>query len=259
MEDITLQLLFVLTGVAAVAGFVDAIAGGGGLISIPVLLWTGMAPLEALATNKLQASFGSFTATLNYHRHGLLDLSRLAPAIALTLVGAVAGTVAVHWLPDSLLAELVPVLLIAFALYFLLSPTPGDEDRHRRIHHRSFALLVGTTVGFYDGFFGPGTGSFFTLAFLMLLGYGLPRAVAGAKLLNFTSNFASLAAFALGGHVLWLVGLTMGVGQAAGAYIGSHMAVRHGARLIRPLLVVTAVALSVKLLLEETGSPTVAG
>jgi uncharacterized membrane protein YfcA len=113
-----------------------------------------------------------------------------------------------------------------------------------------FGLLVGGGVGFYDGFFGPGTGSFFTLAFVTLLGYGIRRAVAGAKLLNFTSNFAALLVFAASGHVLWAVGLAMGVGQLTGSLLGSQMAVRHGAVLIKPLLVTVSVAISVKLLLD---------
>ena len=126
------------------------------------------------------------------------------------------GALVVRVLPSDFLARLVPLLLVAFALYFLFSPRIGDEDRQHRIGHPAFALLIGATVGFYDGFFGPGTGSFFTLAFVTLLGYGLRRAVAGAKLLNFTSNFAALLIFIVGGHVLWKVGFAMGLGPARG-------------------------------------------
>ena len=248
MYDITLELLALLLIAGGVAGFVDAIAGGGGLISIPALLWAGLPPLQALATNKLQASFGSLTATLNYARHGLVDLRRLLPAVILTFIGAAAGALAVRLLPGDLLARLVPVLLIAFALYFLFSPRIADEDRHHRIGHGLFGLVIGFTVGFYDGFFGPGTGSFFTLAFVTLLGYGLRRAVAGAKLLNCTSNFASLLVFVAGGHVLWTVGFVMGAGQLLGSYLGSHVAVRHGALVIKPLLVVMTLALSLWML-----------
>jgi len=250
VEDITLELLTVLAIAGGVAGFVDAIAGGGGLLSIPALLWAGLSPIETLATNKLQASFGSLTATLNYARHGLVNLRQLIPAMALTLAGSVAGALTVGWIPNDLLARLVPLLLIAFALYFLLAPAVGDEDKQQRIGHPAFALGIGFSVGFYDGFFGPGTGSFFTLAFVSLLGYGLRRAVAGAKLLNFSSNFAALLVFIAGGHVLWLVGLAMGAGQLAGSYLGSHVAVRHGALVIKPLLVVVALAVSLKMLLD---------
>lgn len=251
MEDITLQLLLALMLVGAIAGFVDAIAGGGGLLCIPALLWAGLTPLQTLATNKLQASFGTLAATAGYARHGLVDLHRLRPAVGLTLAGSAGGALLVQWLPSDLLARLVPVLLILFAVYFLFSPRIADEDRHRRIGYGLFALIVGTGVGFYDGFFGPGTGSFFTLAFVSLLGFGLPRAVAGAKLLNFASNVAALVVFATSGEVLWMVGLGMGLGQLLGSWLGAHMAVRHGAALIRPLLVTVALAVSLKLLLEN--------
>jgi hypothetical protein len=250
MEDITLELLLVLALIGGIAGFVDAIAGGGGLLSIPALLWAGVPPLETLATNKLQASFGSFTATLNYARHGLVNWRNLAPATVMTFIGASLGALAVETLPADLLGRLVPVLLILFAAYFLFAPSIGNEDRHRRMGYALFALVIGTVVGFYDGFFGPGTGSFFTLAFVTLLGFGLTRAVAGAKLLNFTSNFASLLVFAAGGHVIWTLGIFMGAGQLLGSYLGSHLAVRHGSLLIKPLLVIVALAVSLKMLLD---------
>lgn len=250
MEDITLELLAVLMLAGGVAGFVDAIAGGGGLLSIPVLLWAGLPPLETLATNKLQASFGSLTATINYARHGLLELRRLLPAVALTFCGAAIGALVVRVLPSDFLAKMIPGLLIVFAFYFLFSPRIGDEDRHHRIGHPAFAISIGATVGFYDGFFGPGTGSFFTLAFVTLLGYGLRRAVAGAKLLNFTSNFASLLIFIAGGHVLWTVGFAMGFGQLIGSYFGSHVAVRHGSAIIKPLLVLVSLSISLKMLFD---------
>jgi uncharacterized membrane protein YfcA len=249
VEDITLELLLALMLVGAIAGFVDAIAGGGGLLCIPALLWAGLTPLETLATNKLQATFGTFAATAGYARHGLIDLQRLWPAIILTLGGSAIGALTVQWLPSDLLARLVPVLLILFAVYFLLSPHIGSEDRHHRIGDGPFALLVGTGVGFYDGFFGPGTGSFFTLAFVTLLGFGLPRAVAGAKVLNFASNFAALLVFVASGKVLWLVGVGLGLGQLAGSWLGAHTAVRHGAIVIKPLLIAVALAVSLQLLL----------
>ncbi|MFM1891337.1 MAG: hypothetical protein RLZ44_414 [Pseudomonadota bacterium] len=251
MDTITLELLLSLSAVAALAGFVDAIAGGGGLLTVPALLWAGLPPLQALGTNKAQAVFGSFTAALHFVRHGRVDLKRLAPAVACTFVGAAVGTLAVQRLPSDLLGRLVPVLLIGFALYFLLSPRIGSADAEHRISHNLFALLIGTGIGFYDGFFGPGTGTFFAAAFVLLLGYNLTRATAGTKVLNFTSNFASLLFFALAGKVLWPLGLAMGLAQVGGAWLGAHMVVRHGAALVRPLLVVVSLALSLRLLLTD--------
>lgn len=244
-----MELLLALFIVAIIAGWVDSIGGGGGLISIPALLWAGFLPLEALATNKLQASFGSSTAAINYTRHGLVDVRGQKLAVGLTFLGSVCGTLLVQQIDSSLLEKAIPVLLMLFALYFLFSPNISDLDKHQVISPATFAMTVGFGVGFYDGFFGPGTGTFFTMGYVALLGYGLPKATGNTKLLNFTSNFASLLFFALSGHIVWAVGLVMGVGQMIGSYIGSHMAVRHGTRLIRPVLVVVSVLMSLKLLL----------
>ena len=250
MESITTELLVFLICAAAVAGFVDAMAGGGGLIALPALLWAGLPPLQALATNKLQGSFGTATATYNFARKGYLDWRSLWPAVSMTLAGSVAGTLSVQFLPGSLLERIIPLLLALFALYFLFSRQVGDADARQRVSTAVFAVSAGFGLGFYDGFFGPGTGSFFTAAFVIMLGYNLTHAVAGTKLLNFTSNISSLAVFALGGHVLWSLGLAMGMAQMAGAWLGSHLAIRHGSRVIRPMLVAVSLALSVKLMLD---------
>lgn len=249
METLTFELVALLMAVSLVAGFVDAIAGGGGLLTVPALLASGLPPAQALATNKLQGSFGTLTATVHHLRHGQLRLGELWPAVLLTFLGAASGTITVQYLPNALLQRLVPVLLIGFALYFLFSPRVGDADAQQRIRLPLFGLLIGFGVGFYDGFFGPGTGSFFALGFVLLLGWNLRRATGGTKLLNFTSNFTALLFFALAGHVLWGIGLAMGLAQMAGAWAGSHLVLRHGARIVRPLLVTVCLALSLKLLL----------
>lgn len=243
------ELEALLFAVALVAGLIDAIAGGGGLLTVPALLWAGLPPVEALATNKLQASFGSFIATFNFVRKGAVDLRGARSAVACTLVGASAGALLVRHLNPELLERLVPIFLIGFACYFLFSPRVADVDSHRRISDSTFALTVGTAVGFYDGFFGPGTGTFFAAAYILLLGYNLRSATAHTKLLNFTSNITSLAWFALGGYLVWKTGLIMAVGQFIGAWIGSHLVLRHGGWLVRPLLVVVTLAISVRLLL----------
>ena len=251
VEALPLDTLILLVGVAGLAGMIDAIAGGGGLLALPAILWAGLPPVQALATNKLQGSFGTFTASYNFIRRGEIDLRRLRIPIVMTFIGSVSGTLAVQRLGSDLLNHIVPALLITFALYFLFSPRIGDQDAHHRISHGLFGLLIGFSLGFYDGFFGPGTGSFFAAAFVLLLGYNLRRATAGTKVLNFTSNIASLIFFALAGQVVWQVGLPMGLAQMAGAWIGSHLVIRHGTRLIRPLLVVVSLAISTKLLLSD--------
>jgi len=244
------ELDALLFGIALLAGLIDAIAGGGGLLTVPALLWAGLSPVEALATNKLQASFGSFTAAVNFLRQGALDLHRSWLAVACTFLGASAGALLVQYLHTEFLERLIPVLLMGFAVYFLFSPRVADADGHRRISDRAFALSVGTAVGFYDGFFGPGTGTFFAAGFILLLGFNLRRATAHTKLLNFTSNLAALLCFAAGGHLVWKTGLIMAAGQLVGAWTGSHLVLRHGARLVRPLLVTVSLLISLKLLLE---------
>ncbi|MCP5318699.1 MAG: TSUP family transporter [Chromatiaceae bacterium] len=251
MVEVPLDTLMLLVAVAGLAGMIDAIAGGGGLLALPAILWAGLPPVQALATNKLQGSFGTFTASYNFIRRGEIDLRRLRTPILMTFIGSASGTLAVQRLGSDLLNQIVPALLIAFALYFLFSPRIGDQDAHHRISHGLFGLLIGFSLGFYDGFFGPGTGSFFAAAFVLLLGYNLRRATAGTKVLNFTSNIASLIFFALAGQVVWQVGLPMGLAQMAGAWIGSHLVIRHGTRLIRPLLVIVSLAISIKLLLSD--------
>lgn len=251
MEALGTETLALLVLIAAIAGMIDAIAGGGGLLALPALLWAGLPPVQALATNKLQGTFGTLTSSWNFVRRGEIDLARLKVPILLTFAGSATGTEAVRHLGSERLEAIVPILLIAFALYFLLSPRIGDRDAHHRIGHGLFALLIGFSVGFYDGFFGPGTGTFFAAAFVLLLGYNLRRATAGTKVLNFTSNIASLLFFAMAGEVVWQVGLPMGVAQMAGAWVGSHLVIRHGTALIRPLLVVVSLAISIKLLLGD--------
>lgn len=251
MDLITPELLAVLALVAALAGCIDAIAGGGGLLTLPALLWAGLPPVAALATNKLQGSFGTASATLRFLRHGAIDLRGLGPAALLAFAGSAGGSWLVGRIDPGALAHLLPALLVAFALYFLLSPRVGDLPSRRRLGLAAFGVLAGAGIGFYDGFFGPGTGSFFALAFVALLGCDLRQATAGSKLLNFASNLAALLVFAAGGHVVWTVGLAMAIGQWVGASVGAHLVIRHGARLVRPLLVGVSLLLSLRLLVQQ--------
>ena len=161
------------------------------------------------------------------------------------------GTLTVQHIKADILTDTIPWLLIAVALYTLFSPRMEDSQAKQRISRVLFALLIGFGIGFYDGFFGPGTGSFFTIAFVGLMGMGLNRATAHAKLLNFTSNFAALLFFAIGGHIVWGVGLIMAAGQILGATIGAHTVIRQGSRVIKPLLFIISLAMAAKLLLMQ--------
>ena len=234
---------------AFVAGIVDAMAGGGGLITLPALLAAGVPPIAALGTNKLQSSFGTAMAFTTFARAGHVDLRRFAvPALA-SFLGAVAGAITVQRIDPSFLAAFIPGLLIAMAVYFLVGPRMTDEDRHTRIHAAGLCA-VAAAIGFYDGFFGPGTGSFFTTALVALVGLGVVRAVAHTKLLNLASNFAALLAMIAGGHVLWPIGLAMAAASIAGGRLGAHAAIRFGGRAVRPVLVLICLALTAKLLLD---------
>ena len=249
--DLELSTLLVLSLCSIIAGFIDSIAGGGGLLTIPALLSVGIPPAQALATNKLQSSFGSFSASFYFLRRGYIDLKLIRNAILFTFIGSACGTLLVQQIDPSSLKQAIPFMLIGFALYFIFSPHIGDEDRQQRMSFFLFSLLVGLVVGFYDGFFGPGTGSFLAISFVALAGFNLAKATAYSKLLNFTSNIASLIFFMLGGKILWQVGLIMGVVQFIGARLGSKMVVSKGSKIIRPLLVVMSLVMSARLLWQH--------
>lgn len=236
-----------LTLVAAVAGFVDSMAGGGGLIVIPAMLFAGVPPLYALGTNKLQSVFGTAVALRNYWRSGLVEWRPNRLTALLAFAGALAGALVVQSIRTNALNLIIPVLLVLSALYILLSPRMTDEDAHHRVTSKGYAP-IGAAIGFYDGFFGPGAGTFYTTTLVALRGYGLTKATALAKLVNVASAVASLVLFALGGHLAWLLGLCMAAGAMAGGWLGSHSALKFGAKLIRPLLVTISLALTARLL-----------
>lgn len=248
--ELTFEILLLLAAVSFLAGFVDSIAGGGGMITVPVLLLAGLTPVQALATNKLQGLFGTASATIAYASKGHVDLRKQLPWAGLSLLGGAAGAALATLLPGEWLNVVLPVMLIAIALYFALKPNMDDVDRARRITPFLFGVTLVPLIGFYDGLFGPGTGSFFMLAFVTLAGYGVLKATAHTKLLNLASNLGGFIAFALAGAVVWQIGLTMGVCQFLGARVGAGLAMKNGARLIKPLLVVTCLALAARLLWE---------
>lgn len=247
MEFLNFETLSLLFLIGMLAGWIDSIAGGGGLIALPALLSFGLTPAQALATNKLQGCFGTFSASLNFIRKGHIKPREVWPMILLTFIGASVGTILIQNMDASVLVDLIPFLLLSVGVYILFQPKIGENDRHQRLGLWGFSFACGFTIGFYDGFFGPGTGSFFAIAFITLMGFNMLKATAHTKLLNFTSNVASLAFFIMGGQVIWVVGLMMAMGQLIGGFIGSHMSMKHGSRLIRPLLVVISFAMTAKI------------
>jgi uncharacterized membrane protein YfcA len=231
--DLTPFQFGLLWAAAFLAGFVDSIAGGGGIITVPVLLAMGLDPHVALGTNKLQACFGSCTASIHYIRGNLVTLRETVTGICFTAVGAAVGAAAIQMVEAPFLKLLLPVLLMAIFLYMLFSPDAGKLDRRPVMHPSLFYIAAGVGLGFYDGFFGPGTGSFWTIAFVVFLGQNLKKATAHTKVMNATSNLISLAAFLIGGKVLFFPGLLMGTGQLLGATLGSHMVLNKGVRFVR--------------------------
>ena len=248
MADPGLAQIALLTAVALVAGTVDAIAGGGGLVTLPALLASGLPPHVALGTNKGQSVFGSLAALVRFSRSGLVDARRARLTFPLGLAGSLCGAALVLAVPPAVLRPVVLALLAAAALFIgLRRPGPARiEDapppRHAPLLAGGAALLIGG----YDGFFGPGTGTFLIVAFVALLGDGLAHASASAKVVNFASNLAAMVLFAAKGTVAWRIALPMAGAQLAGGWLGAHLAVRRGDALVRRVVVVVALALAAK-------------
>ena len=231
------------------AGLVDSIAGGGGLLSVPALMASGLPPVMVLGTNKIQSSLGTCIATWRYNRAGLINWRVLRSSLAMTAVGSALGTWLVQSIEVATLKLAIPLLMLGAIAYFIFSPRMTDTDARQRISHNLYALIAGI-IGFYDGFFGPGTGSFFAASLVALVGMGLSRATAHTKALNLTSNIVSAAILIHAGNVAWFIAILMGVSNIAGAWVGTHFALRHGARIIRPLLILISVGLTIKVLLD---------
>jgi uncharacterized membrane protein YfcA len=245
IEGWELALVFVA---GLLAGFVDSVAGGGGMITLPVLLSFGLPPQLALGTNKLQAVFGSASAAIHYARCDAAVPRDCVAGFFYSFVGAAMGTLAVRQIDPGFLRLAIPCLLIAVAIYMLAQPKLGETDSTRRLNKATFDLLAGLGLGFYDGFFGPGTGTFWTMALMMFLGLNMVRATGNAKVMNFGSNLGSLIFFTAAGQVLLLPGLVMGVAQMIGARIGAGMVVTRGRAFIRPLFLTMVLAIALKLL-----------
>ncbi|MBI9084878.1 MAG: TSUP family transporter [Desulfobacterales bacterium] len=248
MIEMTTDILALLVATGFCAGFVDSIAGGGGLISLPILISVGLPPQLALGTNKLQSSFGTLFAAYNYIKKGVIDVKTAAPAVVFTFLGAAIGSWAVQQMDAAFIRHLIPVMLLLVLAYMIFSKNPGDMDRSARMPAFVFALVFGLALGFYDGFFGPGTGSFWTAALIVLLGHNMTRAAGFTRIVNLTSNVVALGGFILGGNVMWSAGLCMAAGQIVGARVGSGLAIKNGARFIRPVFITVVLLTIVRLI-----------
>ena len=249
--DIGIDLLAILFCVGFVASFIDAIAGGGGLITIPALLMTGMPPAMALGTNKLQAVGGSLSASFYFLRKRAVNLRDIWFILIWVFLGSALGTLLIQSIDVAIFKKILPFLILAIGLYFLFTPKLGDEDRKQRLSYILFGLLVSPFLGFYDGFFGPGAGSIMSLACVTLLGFNLQKATAHAKVMNFTSNFAAFIFFLFGGQILWKVGFVMMAGSILGANLGAKMVMTKGKILIRPMVVIISFMMTAKMVYDQ--------
>ena len=239
--------------VGLVAGIVDAVAGGGGLITVPALLNLGLPVPLALGTNKFQSSFGSVSATRHFVRVGAVNLRECRLGILMTLFGALLGAFAVQQIDAELLRHVVPWLLAGILLYTLLRPAIGTKEHPAKWGTTPFYIAFGLGLGFYDGFFGPGTGSFWAISIVLVLGQNFTRATAAAKVMNATSNLAALALFAAAGQVHIAAGLSMAAGQVVGGRLGAGLVVTRGARFIRPVFLIMVTLTLARLLWVSYG------
>jgi len=215
------------------------------------LLWAGLPPLNALATNKFQSLFGTLSSTINFLRKGYIDLRALLPALCYAFVGSVIGTCLVQQISTDYLSLIMPYLLIVLAVYMLFSPSLSDEDVPAKISKNTFAPLVGGGIGLYGGFFGPGMGSFFAIAFTSLQGFNMRKATAFTKPLVLIVNVTSMVIFLWGGHIVWSLAIAMAVAQVIGAKLGSNLVIHRGMALIKPMIVLMTLSIAIKLLFER--------
>lgn len=249
--ELGIEVLALLFVAAFVAAFIDAIAGGGGLITVPILLMVGLPPAAALGTNKLQAMGGVFSASLYFLRKKAVNLREFWFILLCTFFGSALGTVLIQVIDASVFKKMLPFLILAIGLYFLFSPKLGAQDHKQRLSYVAFALIVSPFLGFYDGFFGPGSGSLMNLACVTLLGFNLAKATAHAKLINFSSNLSSFLMFLVGGHIIWQIGLVMMAGSILGANLGAKMVMTKGKTLIRPMVVLMSLSMTAKMAFDQ--------
>jgi len=242
-DDLTVYII--LFCVALIASAIDAIAGGGGLLVVPTMLLLGMNPLVTLGTNKLQSCFGTATSSYNYFKNGLLKEKDILSLITLSFTGSLIGTLLVSRLSNEFLTSLIPILLIGAAIFLIINKTSNVKLSKSLIIAFTPLILI---IGFYDGFFGPGTGTFFVLTFLIVKQRNLMEATAATKILNFASNFASFLVFQYKGLVIVELALIMAIAQILGAYVGSKLAISNGEKFVRPVIVFISVVLSIRIL-----------
>lgn len=246
-----LTILFLCLG-GFLAAFVDSIAGGGGLISMPVLLMAGLPAHLALGTNKFAGAFGCFSSAYKYSKSGKTNIELLKKLIPFTILGCLLGVKCVLSISENILNILVFLMILIVALYTYLKKDLGKEDKFENLSKENIkkGIIMAFALGFYDGFFGPGTGTFLTFAFVKIYGFDFLHASANTKILNFTSNFTALILFMFSGQILYKVAIFYAISMVLGGYIGAKVAINKGSQLIKPIFLFMALAVAIKLLYQ---------
>lgn len=233
------------------ASFVDSIAGGGGIISVPAYMIAGLPTHIALGTNKFAASMGSLTSSINFIRSGNCNFKLLKIVAPFTLIGSILGVKAVLLIDEGFLQPLVLVLVLGIGIYTFFSKTLGEKYTFQGFTKKnlSLSILLGFSLGFYDGFFGPGTGSFLVFGFISILGFNFLKASANARVLNFVSNISALVTFAFSGNINYTIGIPVCIFMIIGAKFGTKLAIKKGNKIIKPIFVTMSLAVAIKMLI----------
>ncbi len=249
IANFSIEILTFLFFVGVVAGFLDTLVGGGGLLAVPALLLSGIPPIYVLGTNKFQGSMGTGIATFLLFRKKKLDWNSVKSLMFASFIGSILGGVIIQFVDTQFLSFVIPIVLVFIAIYFIVSPKPKSTVGNSK-PNKKFELFAVPVVGFYDGMFGPGAGSFFAMTGVMLKKLEIIQATILAKPLNFASNIAGFIVFFSFGHIAFLIGILMMMGQMIGAFFGTHYLLKANPLIIRFLIVIISISMLIKYMLS---------
>ena len=251
ITNFSIEILTFLFFVGVVAGFLDTLVGGGGLLAVPALLLSGIPPIYVLGTNKFQGSMGTGIATFLLFKKKKLDWNSVKNLMFASFIGSIVGGVIIQFVDTQFLSFVIPIVLIFIAIYFIVSPKPKSIASNPK-SNKKFELFAVPVVGFYDGMFGPGAGSFFAMTGVMIKKLEIIQATILAKPLNFASNIAGFIVFFSFGHIAFLIGLLMMIGQMIGAFFGTHYLLKANPLIIRFLIVIISISMLIKYMLSQS-------
>ena len=251
IANFSIDILTFLFFVGVVAGFLDTLVGGGGLLAVPALLLSGIPPIYVLGTNKFQGSMGTGIATFLLFRKKKLDWNSVKSLMFASFIGSIVGGVIIQFVDTQFLSFVIPIVLVFIAIYFIISPKPKSTVSNSK-PNKKFEFFAVPVVGFYDGMFGPGAGSFFAMTGVMLKKLEIIQATILAKPLNFASNIAGFIVFFSFGHIAFLIGLLMMIGQMIGAFFGTHYLLKANPLIIRLLIVIISISMLIKYMLSQS-------